>query len=115
MESPELRHVQVVIALGRGRHRGLAAEQDNYYLNMSELWAFHHFTPSLLETADNVRHPSALVPQVVQEVIEIFLAQPENKLGILWSEHADYNSHKYTYGTVHISQLLSVMRTNGVK
>eukprot|EP00421_Protoceratium_reticulatum_P063721 CAMPEP_0168425624 /NCGR_PEP_ID=MMETSP0228-20121227/35418_1 /TAXON_ID=133427 /ORGANISM="Protoceratium reticulatum, Strain CCCM 535 (=CCMP 1889)" /LENGTH=125 /DNA_ID=CAMNT_0008439619 /DNA_START=257 /DNA_END=631 /DNA_ORIENTATION=- len=39
-------------ALGRGRHRGLAHLRDAYYANASELWAFHHFTPSLLMSSD---------------------------------------------------------------
>jgi len=105
-------------ALGRGgRLRGASEpESGAYYGNMSELWAFHHFTPSVLGSSDATEpHGEQLrrAYDVDAELAGSLKAVGEPSLGILWAEYVDYTSTKFMDGVYYLTLLLDTMRRAG--
>lgn len=101
-------------ALGRGRHRGVPAEADAYYANMSEMWAFHHFTPSILKTDDIPKEFVEEAYQLNQELARIFESAGEPSLGIVWSDYVSYRSPKFLSGIYFMTLLLTTLQRAGI-
>lgn len=101
-------------ALGSGRHQSLP-ERDAYYANMSELWAFHHFTPSMILSTDidPSLKPLAMAESTDAELAAALSAVPEPSLGIVWAEHVTFESPKFIWGVYFLTLLFSTMRKAG--
>jgi len=84
--------------------------EDEYNIDMSEQWAFHHFTPSVLMSSDvttNPRDDLDKAKALDSKIAQALSADGEPMLGIVWAEHwPGYRSPKFLYG-VHFLTLAS--------
>ncbi|CAE8608615.1 unnamed protein product [Polarella glacialis] len=105
-------------ALGRGRHGGSALEQERYYANMSEMWAFHHFTPSLLSDEKEVGRSKTLIlaHEFDAQIADTLESTGEPFLGIMWADSTDgaYRSPKFDNAVFCLTLLLSSLRREGL-
>jgi len=101
-------------ALGSGRHKTLP-QRDAYYTNMSELWAFHHFTPSMfLNEEDPTRRKPLLMAETLDPELTRLLADSgEPSLGIVWAEYVLYRSPKFEWGVYCLTWLLHALKKAG--
>eukprot|EP00929_Paragymnodinium_shiwhaense_P071970 TRINITY_DN36542_c0_g1_i6.p1 TRINITY_DN36542_c0_g1~~TRINITY_DN36542_c0_g1_i6.p1 ORF type:complete len:549 (-),score=105.28 TRINITY_DN36542_c0_g1_i6:641-2287(-) len=105
------------LSLGRGRHKGDATAQDEYYMNMSELYEFRHFTPSIIMSSDFDPDAFGKILQRAydaDEGIAKALAKPgEPTLGIVWARHVDFRSEKFNAGIYFLTKLFRTIRDAG--
>ena len=101
-------------ALGRGRHGRLPSRQDAYYRDMSEMWAFHHFTPSILAVEDG-EEPDVMLRRAREldaELAGALEVSGEPTLGIVWGgfERTRNRSRKFMAGVYFLTLLCGEMR-----
>lgn len=91
----------LAVAIGHKERRKPGGE-DNYYNDMSEQFAFHHFTPSVLMSTDVKTDPRDDLDKAFvlhPGIAGALTADGEPMLGIVWAEHWDgYRSPKFLYG-----------------
>eukprot|EP00747_Dinoflagellata_sp_TGD_P032617 gnl/TRDRNA2_/TRDRNA2_136101_c0_seq1.p1 gnl/TRDRNA2_/TRDRNA2_136101_c0~~gnl/TRDRNA2_/TRDRNA2_136101_c0_seq1.p1 ORF type:complete len:423 (+),score=47.02 gnl/TRDRNA2_/TRDRNA2_136101_c0_seq1:315-1583(+) len=87
---------------------------ESYYQDLSEQWAFRHFTPSVLVSSDvgddPVKH-FELAREIDAEVAGALAHEGEPRLGIVWSQHVpDFRSVKFQYNIFHLTLAFSFLR-----
>mmetsp|Transcript_61074 Transcript_61074/g.108707 ORF Transcript_61074/g.108707 Transcript_61074/m.108707 type:complete len:528 (+) Transcript_61074:109-1692(+) len=85
-----------------------------YYRDMSEQWAFHHFTPSMLTSSDVFDDPCKYFDDAHKldaGLAGALSADGEPKLGIVWAKHApNFRSPKFCYGVYFLTMTFQYLQ-----
>jgi len=99
--------------LGWGRHKEDEEAKDVYYSDMSEAFAFHHFTPSMMMSSEIHQQGSNAIQQAMslnRSIAEALTAVPEPTTGIAWASKVIFRSPKYTFATLMLTRLFTRMQ-----